>query len=279
MQRLDPLEFDPPDPGGDEDFFRRKDKQRVAAAFVGAILLHSSLAFAFVNLQADSVEPPGDLVITVDLAPAMVSDAIADKPPAEASEPVPQEETPPEPEIPEEVVEDVKPEPLPEEPAEPEPEVVEEQKIEPPPPVEKAEVVMPAKPKPKPKPKPKSKPKPKPQAPQAASATNAPRADIAGSGARASPSEIAKYSGRVRAAVERNKRIPSVSRGVTGRVHIVITISRSGSVTGLRIARSSGNAALDAAARQAVATANIPPIPDGLPDAFNIGVPITYNIR
>jgi protein TonB len=160
---------------------------------------------------------------------------------------------------------------------EPEPEAVEEQKIEPPPPAEKAEVVMP--PKPKPKPKPKSPPKPKPQAPQAASASNTPRADIAGSGARASPSEINRYSARVRAAVERNKRVPSVAGGAKGRVHIAITISRSGGVTGLRIAGSSGNPALDAAARQAVATANIPPIPDGLPDTFNMGIPITYNIR
>lgn len=274
MQRLDSREFDPRDPDWSDDLLRRKDRKRIAAAFVGAILLHASFALGFVNLQSEPVAPPGEMVITVDLAPAMVSEA-AGSSPAEAAESVPQEQTPPEPERPpEEVVEEVKPEPLPEEPVEPEPEVVEEQKVEPPPPAEKAEVVVPTKPRPKPKPTPK--PKPKPQTSQAASTTSAQRADIGGSGARATPNEINKYAGRVRAAIERKKSRPSSANGASGIAHVAFTITRSGGVTALRLTRSSGDAALDGAARAAVMAANIPPIPDSLPAAINIGVPIRF---
>ena len=105
------------------------------------------------------------------------------------------------------------------------------------------------------------------------------RADIGGSGARASPSEIAQYVGRVRAAIERNKRYPASAGGAEGLAHIAFTVTKSGAITGLRLTRSSGNPALDSAARNAVASASIPPIPEGLPGSMNLGAPISFRVR
>ena len=47
----------------------------------------------------------------------------------------------------------------------------------------------------------------------------------------------------------------------------------------MRLTQSSGNPAIDAAARRAVETANIPPIPDGLPEIIGLGIPLNYKVR
>lgn len=287
MQRPDPGEFDLPDPGWSEDRLRRMDRRRIALAFFGAILLHSSFALGFINFQSEPVAPPGEMIITIDLAPAIAS-ASTEPIAGQSAESAPQEETPPEPEpIPEEKEEVVEqpapePEPVPPEPVEPEPEIAEQEKIEPPPPAEKAEVVLPKK-QPKPKPKAKAKPKPKPKPPaqaQAASSANRQQSDVGGSGARASPSDIAKYVGRLRAALERAKRYPAAAGGASGIVSIRFTVNRSGQVTGYTLTRSSGNAALDAAARAMIQNANLPAIPDNLPNnSITVGVPVNFRTR
>ncbi|MGQ4273353.1 energy transducer TonB family protein [Terrihabitans sp. B22-R8] len=333
---VEPAGFQIEDPHALEERLRKRDRRRLLTAFTVAALLHAGTAFAIAySRPPDPIEPPGEMTITIDLAPAMAetesatageteSIAAMEQPDEPEPEPVeePIEETPPErveetpPEPVEEVVEPP-PEPPPPEPVEeiqePPPEVVEQEpppeplpepppeeivETPPPPPAEEAVVAMPPPPPPKPvikkpvveKPKPKKpekpkpvkraeRPKPKPSQASAASAAAAStrqRSEVAGSGARATPNEINRYTGRVRAAIERRKRRPSGASG-GGTVHVSFTILASGQVTGVRVTGSSGNPALDAAARDAVTSASIPPIPAGMAGRMNLGVPIRFN--
>ncbi|MDX6806993.1 energy transducer TonB [Terrihabitans rhizophilus] len=308
---------EPESPYALEDRLRARDRRRLFTAFVAAGVLHVGTAFAIVYApKHEAVEPPGEMTITIDLAPALASaeSVVAGETQAveaAAAEPSEVEETPPDPEPVEEVVEETPPEPVqepeppPPEPVPeplPEPEPVEElppvpdppQEIieaPPPPPAAEPEVVVPPKAQPKPKPKPVEKPKkpvekpreearkpkPKPPAatPSSAAAASASRrqSDTAGSGARATPSEINRYTGQVRAAIERRKRAQSSK----GTVYVSFTIQSSGSVTGVRVTKSSGDPGLDDAARSAVSSASIPPIPSGMASRMNIGVPIRFN--
>jgi protein TonB len=267
-----------------EDRIRRMDSRRLIFAFAGALVLHASTGIAFISWSPEPVTPPGEMVITIDLAPAVAS-AATEPIAGETAQSAPQQVSPPEPEPveQEELVEEIKPDPLPPEevpkPIEPEPETVKQEAIEPPPPAEKAEVVV-APAKPKPKPKPKAKLKPTPPAPaQAARSASTQRADIGGSGARASPSDIAKYIGRLRAALERNKRYPASAGGASGTASLRFTVNRAGAVTSYTLTRSSGNAALDAATRAMVQGANLPPIPEDLPGSITVGVPVNFRVR
>lgn len=280
-----------------EERLRVSNRRRIQIAFAGAVLLHASTALGLVSWETEPVAPPGEMVITIDLAPAMMS-AEAEPIAGQSAESAPQQETPPEPEPTpeEEVVEEEPPPPEPvqeepppepveveekiEEPPPPEPVEVEES-IEPPPPAEEAEVVVAPKPKPRPKNlKPKPKPKPKPPAPaQAASSARAKKADVGGSGARANPSDLAKYIGRLRSALERRKRYPAAAGGASGTASLRFTVNRNGQVTGFTLTRSSGNPALDAAARAMVQGANLPAIPEGLPNSITVGVPVNFRVR
>lgn len=62
------------------------------------------------------------------------------------------------------------------------------------------------------------------------------------------------WGGDIRARIERGKRFPSGTRG-SGQVVLTLTVSRSGQLLGHGIRQSSGNAAFDQAALQAVARA------------------------
>lgn len=88
---------------------------------------------------------------------------------------------------------------------------------------------------------------------------------------------ITVWGGRIRAKIERSKRYP---RGVRkqGRVVLRLSISPSGSVRGVSIARSSGNAALDKAALAAVRRAGrMPRAPKGLNNAsYRFNLPISF---
>jgi len=284
----------------------RRDRRRLYVAFGAAALLHASTVVGFTFwTPPEPVAPPGDMVITIDLAPAVYSTAAeatageaAESAPQTESEPVPEEpetvETPQEPEPPEPVKEEVVEEPPPpepvkeeivEEPPPPEPvpqaETVQE-KIETPPPAEEPAVAL--SPKKIEKPKKKEAPKKKKKkvataASQAAASASQQRSDVGGSGAKASPSDLAKYIGRLRAALERSKRYPAAAGGASGTASLRFTINRSGAVTGFAIVKSSGNAALDAATRQMIQTANLPPIPPGLPNSITVGVPVNFRVR
>lgn len=290
MRRPDPDEMRP-DPLEAETRLRRRDGRRLGMAFAGALMLHASLALAFVTWETEPVAPPGEMVITIDLAPAVAS-AATEPVAGQAAASAPQQQTPPEPQPepepvePEPVVEEPPPLPEPveeevvkEEPPPPEPEAPEAEIAEPPPPAEKAEVVVaPKKEKPKAKPRPTPKPKPAAAA-QAAAASSDRRADVGGSGAKASPSDLAKYIGRLRSALERSKRYPASANGASGTASLRFTVDRSGNVTGYTLTRSSGNAALDAATRAMIKSANLPPIPDGLPNSITVGVPVNFRVR
>jgi protein TonB len=284
MRHSDPGKFQTFDPARLEKRLARMDNRRIKAAFIGAVLLHASGALGFaVWTPPDPISPPGETVITVDLAPAMASAATNNVSPGMASAATQPQEKPPEP-TPEDKIVDQEP-PPPEPPIEPsEKEVVEQEPIPasetvqenvpPPPPTEAAEVVLApksAKPKPQPKPQPKT-----PSAPQAATSAAKQLADVGGSGAMASLNEINKYAGRVRAAIEKKKFKPASANGIGGVAFVSFTISQSGAVTGLRLTKSSGNAALDSAARASVTGADLPPIPEGLPTAIPMGVPIRF---
>jgi periplasmic protein TonB len=342
---FNPARYEIEDPHAFEDRLRRRDRRRVVTAFAVAALLHGGTAFAIAySRPAEPIEPPGEMTITIDLAPAQAetesdtagetsSVAQPDAPePDTPEEPVEEvvEETPPEPveevveepppepveevaEVPPEPVEEpppeIEPEPEPEPepvveepPPEPLPEPPPEELIEPPPPapVEEAEVIMPPPPAPRPpdlreRPKPVEKPRPvekraerpRPKPPErarpkpsqasaaSAAASSRNRSEVAGSGARATPSEINRYTGQVRAAIERRKRRPPGSGA--GTVHVSFSVLASGQITGARISRSSGDPALDRAALSAVTGASVPPIPAGMTSRLNMGVPIRFN--
>ncbi|UYV36846.1 TonB family protein [Rhodobacteraceae bacterium D3-12] len=165
-----------------------------------------------------------------------------------------------------------------------------------------------AKPKPQAKPKPtqkaqaKKKPTPKPAPKKAAKkAKTAQKATAgraaqkaAGSGGSSSAGNAGKsktailskgkqqrlisvWGGRIRAKIERSKRYPRGAKK-RGRVVLRLSISPSGSVRGVSIARSSGNSALDKAAIAAVRRAGrMPRAPKGLNNAsYRFNLPISF---
>lgn len=110
--------------------------------------------------------------------------------------------------------------------------------------------------------------------------------------ARAAPASVASgisrggsiadsnYHGRVAAHLARHKRFPPDARrrGEHGNAGIDFTIDGSGLVTAVRIARSSGFAALDRAAEAMVWKASpFPSPPDQRPQRFS--VPVSYSLR
>ncbi|BCJ90068.1 hypothetical protein IZ6_08030 [Terrihabitans soli] len=247
-----------------EERLVRRDRVRLGVAFGAAVLLHASTALSLVYWEPpEPLAPPGEMTITIDLA-AAYSQASADQAGVtkELVPQTPQPPTPPEePTKEEEVVEEVEPAPEP---------LIKEEVAEVPK-AEEAEVII------APKQQKEKKKKPTPQAvtpsPAAAAAATT-KSEVSGRGASASPSEINAYLARVRSAIERNKKIPS--GGGKGIAYVAFTITRSGDITGLRLSRSSGAAVLDSAARTTVASAGLPPIPEGIPAPINLGVPINF---
>ncbi|WP_405110100.1 TonB family protein [Phaeobacter sp. BS52] len=165
----------------------------------------------------------------------------------------------------------------------------------PPPPPPKAE------PQPDPDLRPRAKPRPKqeppPQTAQKAQQTSAGRAAqrAAGSGGSAQAGQAGRaaaataqagqqaklksiWGAKIRARVERRKRYPSGARG-NGKVIVRITVARNGQLISHRIARSSGNAALDQAALQAVARARkFPAAPKQLSlNQMTFNLPMTFS--
>ncbi|WP_027257569.1 energy transducer TonB [Leisingera aquimarina] len=131
----------------------------------------------------------------------------------------------------------------------------------------------PRKPEPKPEPQHKPAPEPQPQQARKSEQTSAGRAEqrAAGSGggaqagqsggAQAATAESGRraklrsiWGAKIRARVERRKRYPAGASG-KGQVVVRLTVSRSGQLLSHRVARSSGIAAFDQAALQAVTRA------------------------
>ncbi|ATG44282.1 tonB-like protein [Phaeobacter piscinae] len=158
-----------------------------------------------------------------------------------------------------------------------------------------------AEPQPDPDLRPRAKPRPKqeptPQTAQKAKQTSAGRAAqrAAGSGGSAQAGQAGRaaaataqagqqaklksiWGAKIRARVERRKRYPSGARG-NGKVIVRITVARNGQLISHRIARSSGNAALDQAALQAVARAGkFPAAPKQLSlNQMTFNLPMTFS--
>lgn len=88
------------------------------------------------------------------------------------------------------------------------------------------------------------------------------------------------YNVEVRRAIERQKRYPARARPAEGTVRVSFTIGAGGGITGARLARSSGNSALDQAAMDAVKRARVPPIPKDVgKNSMSFTVPMTFSIR
>lgn len=147
-----------------------------------------------------------------------------------------------------------------------------------PPPAPKAEAEPP---KPKPAPKTEPSPKTKPRA-TATHDTAGQRAAGSGGGGVAGNNGTAqetvtgtgkvanlraKWGATIRARIERAKRYPSAAGRVGGTVTVRLSVTRGGDLASVALAASSGNAALDAAALEAVRRAGrFPPAPTGLND-------------
>ncbi|UWR99240.1 TonB family protein [Phaeobacter inhibens] len=169
----------------------------------------------------------------------------------------------------------------------------------PPPPVAKPQPEPdPAlRPRAKPRAKPRSKQEPPPQDAPKAAQTSAGRSEqrAAGSGGGAQAGQAGRaaaataqagqqaklksiWGAKIRARVERNKRRTSGTRA-TGRVLLRLTVARNGQLISHRIAKSSGNAALDQAALKAVARARkFPAAPKQLTlNQMTFTLPMTFS--
>ncbi|WP_415184692.1 energy transducer TonB family protein [Phaeovulum sp.] len=138
--------------------------------------------------------------------------------------------------------------------------------------------------KPLPKPDPVAKPvkHPQPKAESRKPSAAAPAARAAGSGGGASVGAggqaqagtlskartqdlRASWGAAIRARIERRKTYPSAANGASGKVTVRLKVTRAGVLAAVSVVRSSGNAALDQAALQAVKRAGkFPAAPKGL---------------
>lgn len=274
---------------------------RWGLAAVVAVSAHVSLAYGIVMLAPVREAAAIQKAMTVELTPLVVStaEAVETEPLEElASEIVPEMINEEEADRIDEVepVETVEAEPELPESVDEQPESVAEE-ISPTPPVKVAEVVLPKKlkqaSKPKPNAKPAVKPKPRkiivakkqepalkksaaPRKPEKSSARvslsrkTKPRA-IAPRAPAANPS---RWYVAVQSAVARRR---PRGTGQSGRVVIRFVVNSSGAVTSAAIARSSGNAALDAAALGMARGARVPAPPPGLGrSSFPFTIPVDF---
>jgi len=114
---------------------------------------------------------------------------------------------------------------------------------------------------------------------QGADAGNARRSQASSLSNGQIQSLTAQWGAKLRRKVERRKRYPSAARGASGTVLVQLTVGRDGSLRGVALAQSSGNAALDQAAVRAVQSAGrFPPAPKGLSKAsYSFTLPMQFN--
>lgn len=131
-------------------------------------------------------------------------------------------------------------------------------------------------PKPTPKPAPARRPVPKPSAASTAqhrSHAGAERGAVADAG-----QAVANYGARAKAEINRHKAYPAAARDrqAAGTVVVTFLVGPSGRVASASVSRSSGDAALDGAALQAVRAASLPPPPGG---RFGGRIAIDFSLR
>lgn len=266
---------------------RSERVMRIGAVFLALTLHVGAAAWMAYRGPSENMDPPGDMEITVDLAPAALEVASVGAGSSSANA-VDAPEAEPVEEL-EEIVEAIEPqettptEVVEAEAVEPETAEIEEIEAIEAPVAEQAEVVV-AAPVPKPAPKPpvkrvervERKPDPKPverkveprrPAPsvaQQAGTRGRTQSDVGGRAASGDPRELNRYYARVRATLMRRKRYPSAAGSAQGIATVQFTISSSGSVVRASLTRSSGNAALDQAALSMARGGSFPPIPDSV---------------
>jgi colicin import membrane protein len=163
----------------------------------------------------------------------------------------------------------------------PPPKVEPRPEVKPPPRVEKPQIAIPDKPKPKPKPKPEAKPKPDPefqkrlqeQVAQEQKALDQQRqerelreliarqqADAARQAATARTKALNEYIARIQAKVRSNWILPADIQGNPEAIFDVVQLP-TGEVLTIRLVKSSGNAAYDAAVERAILKSSPLPLP------------------
>jgi colicin import membrane protein len=219
----------------------QRHEHAIGRSFVLSALVHIALAAViFVGVRWQVHAPD---TVTVDLVEA------PPPPPVEAPKPLPKVEPPPQ----------VKPEPR----------------------VEKPQIVIPDKPKPKPKPKPEVKPRPDPnfekrlreQVAMEQKALDQQRqerelreliarkqAEAARAQAAAQARALNEYIARIQAKVKSNWILPQDIKGNPAAVFDVIQLP-TGEVLSIKLVKSSGNAAYDAAVERAILKSSPLPLP------------------
>lgn len=224
--------------------------------------------------EAGTAQAPGDAAVDSahlpDIAPPDDSKTeFTEQPPAEIREqPIPQEQ--PKPLVAEEpkpqIVAAAPPEPLPEPELSANPEPKKEPAIE---------AV-----KEQPTPVVRKPVKDKGKAKKQRIAAPSPRSVAASGVGRGSSQADANYRGVVIAHLSRHKQFPADARarGETGVASVAFSISSSGAVTSVRLARSSGSASLDQEVQAMVRRASpFPPPPSG--QAMSFTAPVNFNLR
>jgi protein TonB len=249
----------------------------------GAIILlaHAGATAALINWpQRPEGEPPAAMVIELAAIPAapevpeteappdpVVQDMQPDPPPPE-----PVTETPPDDPPPEKVAavpppDEPPPEILPPPPPEPPPDAAAIEPPPPPPPQAK-----------KPPPKPKSVVNTAPKRQKQIAAVAA--APAQGLPAESVANALPTWRSAVAAHIRRHLRYPP-GRREQGTALVSFSMDRSGGVSSVRIARSSGESVLDAEAVATVQRAQpLPRPPDGLPGShFALTLPVHFSVR
>jgi periplasmic protein TonB len=262
-----------------------RQAHRWVLAFSLVVLAHGALV-ALLLRAAPLVEPVGEPVMLIDLAPAPEPakqlEPAPPEPPQETAlpAPVPPQPAPPEPAPPvppEEVVAPVEAEPPPSEPPPAEPDLPE------PPPV--PEVVKPPLVMPRRTP---AVPRPKPSPPIAVARPETPRAAAPPATAPPPPAASAapgappaSWQMRLLAHLNRYKRYPpdAQMRRRQGMAVVHLRLMPNGSAERVRLQSSSGTDALDQEAVALIARAQPLPVPEGGSSAVDIGVPIQFTIR
>lgn len=271
---------------------------RWSASAVAIVALHALLIALGVAWYVQS-PPPGSPIpaILVDMAPASASPEpqqmdVAPGPTMQQAD-APAEPPPPEPEKPAVAEQQIAPTPPQEK-----PEVVAppEQKPEPEPPKPEPAKPQPVKetpqpPKPQPvKPKPvrvePKKPSETPPAPRTSAAPKAERrapaaAAAVGASAAAAAAALPSYRQMLAAHLQRFKQYPSGANGQQGTSMLSFVVGRGGQVLSSRLARSSGNAALDAETMSMIRRAQpLPAFPREITQAsMSFTVPIQFSVR
>lgn len=277
---------------------RREEVRRWTLAGLLVLAAHTVLVAGWVLLNPADRLAQGAPVVLIDLAPMPSAPAQAPDVPAQTDTRTTPEQDPAPP-VPEPRMAELRQEPQPDappvettpEPAQPQLPVMEKPQVKPEVPLPQRAAAPPrpaqaaAKPRPQP---PQRKPQTQPRKPARAQAAQAsaqsavPAASRAGVSAEASAAQ-ASWRELLMAHLQRNKRYPggAQQRREQGTATLSFTMDRAGRVVARHLARSSGNAELDAEVLAMIARAQpLPAFPPSMTQArITLSVPIRFSLR